>query len=244
MRIETWRTIYAKAARKVFDRKKTRHFEPSLIFAPDEVGPSSFLMDLAAKAIPIAWAEKIEAVNPVLIDAVFCNTYPGEHYRLLKAIASILNPQSIVEVGTYTGMGSMALLQGQKNGQVCTYDILPWQEFKTHLLQKDFDAGKIIQILADLSIESEFDKNLEILNRAEILFVDAPKDGKFEYQFLALLGKLEPKENKLLILDDIRFVNMTDLWISILSPKLDISSFGHWSGTGLVDISKPLQLVS
>ena len=70
------------------------------------------------------------------------------------------------------------------------------------------------------------------------------KDGKFEYQFLALLGKLEPKENKLLILDDIRFVNMTDLWISILSPKLDISSFGHWSGTGLVDISKPLQLVS
>jgi hypothetical protein len=49
--------------------------------------------------------------------------------------------------------------------------------------------------------------------------------------------KLKPKNNKILIIDDIKFINMIDLWINIESPKIDISSFGHWSGTGIVDIS-------
>ena len=244
MKIETWRAIYAKVARKVFDRKKTRHFEPSLIYAPNDIQPNDFLIDLISKALPMAWATKIDAINPDLADGVYCNVFPGEHYRLLKAFAKILDPKTIVEVGTYTGMGARALMQGQVKGAVYTFDILPWGAFESHLTQKDFDDQKVIQKLADLSNEEEFDKNLDLLNEAEIIFVDGPKDGHFEYQFLSLLKKLKPKENKLLVLDDIRFVNMTDLWISIQSPRLDVSSLGHWSGTGLIDISKPLELVS
>ncbi len=244
MHIETWRKIYTKAARKVFDRKKTRHFEPSIIYAPNEVKPNDFLINLISKALLIAWAEEIDAVNPDLTDGVYCNIFPGEHYRLLKAIAKILNPKKIVEVGTYTGMGARALLQGQSQGSVYTYDIFPWTHFESHLTQKDFDNGKVIQILADLSNQAEFDKNLDLLNEAEIIFIDGPKDGVFEYQLLPLLKRLKPKENKLLILDDIRFVNMVDLWISIQSPKLDASSLGHWSGTGMIDISQPLKLAS
>lgn len=239
---KAWRRIYAKAARKVFARKKTRHYEPSLIYAPDEFGPNDFLIDLASKAAGMAWLVPIDDVNPSLNDGVYCNIYPGEHYRLLKALAKILDPQVIVEVGTYTGMGARALMQGQSKGVVYTYDILPWDFFESHLVQKDFDDKKMIQKLADLSNEDEFDRHLDLLNEAQIIFVDAPKDGQFEYQFLPLLKKLKPKENRLLILDDIRFVNMADLWISIQSPKLDISSFGHWSGTGLIDISQPLKL--
>ena len=40
--------------------------------------------------------------------------------------------------------------------------------------------------------------------------------------------------------DEIRFVNMIDFGRSISSPKLDVIPFGHWSGTGLVDISNRL----
>ena len=140
-------------------------------------------------------------------------------------------------------MGTKALMQGQKNGCIYTYDLLEWQSFPTHLQQKDFDENRVIQKLADLSDETQFKQHLEILNKADIIFIDAPKDGKFEYQFLQLLTKLEPRENKLLILDDIRFINMIDLWIDIESPKLDVTSFGHWSGTGLVDVSQPLKLL-
>ncbi len=35
---------------------------------------------------------------------------------------------------------------------------------------------------------------------------------------------------------------MIDIWRSIKSPKLDATSFSHWSGTGIVDISKGFQL--
>ena len=62
--------------------------------------------------------------------------------------------------------------------------------------------------------------------------------NKMIKQFL----KLEPKTGKLLIMDDIKFINMIDLWRNIKSPKIDLSSFGHWSGTGVVDISDGLKL--
>jgi hypothetical protein len=35
--------------------------------------------------------------------------------------------------------------------------------------------------------------------------------------------------------DDIRLWNMLPFWQEIDRPKLDLTSFGHWSGTGLVD---------
>ena len=67
--------------------------------------------------------------------------------------------------------------------------------------------------------------------------MDAPKNDKFEYTMATKFAKLECKDNKLLILDDIQFVNMIDFWRSIKSPKVDASAFGHFSGTGIVDIS-------
>ena len=49
--------------------------------------------------------------------------------------------------------------------------------------------------------------------------------------------KLKNKNKKILIIDEISFVNMIDFWRNIKSPKVDASCFGHWSGTGIVDIS-------
>ena len=51
------------------------------------------------------------------------------------------------------------------------------------------------------------------------------------------MTNLKNKKNKILIMDDIKFMNMINLWNSIKSPKMDISSVGNWTGTGLVDIS-------
>jgi hypothetical protein len=30
-------------------------------------------------------------------------------------------------------------------------------------------------------------------------------------------------------------LNMIELWRNVQKPKLDLTSFGHWSGTGLID---------
>lgn len=117
--------------------------------------------------------------NIELEDAYFFNTFPVKHYRLLKAISNILSLKVIVEVGAFTGMGAVSILQGLNNGELYTFDILPWNSFETHLKQENFNSGKVIQVLSDLSNEQEFQKHIEILDNSEIIFMDAPKDGVF-----------------------------------------------------------------
>ena len=147
-----------------------------------------------------------------------------------------MSPENVVEIGTSTGMSSKAILQGLDRGKLITFDLLPWNQFNTHLNESLF-KGNFAQILLDLSIEKNFNAQKLLLDAANYIFIDGPKDSVFEYKFAQLLIKLEKKKNKILIFDDIKFVNMIDLWRSIKSPKLDITSFGHWSGTGIVDIS-------
>ena len=74
-----------------------------------------------------------------------------------------------------------------------------------------------------------------MLEQADIIFMDALKDGKQEYLFLENFSKLQFKKKCLFIFDDIRLWNMLDIWYNLNKPKLDMTSFGHWSGTGLVE---------
>jgi hypothetical protein len=67
--------------------------------------------------------------------------------------------------------------------------------------------------------------------------MDAPKDGVFEPKMVQLLQTLQSKPNRILIMDDIWFDCMQPVWQSIKLPKIDITSLGHWSGTGIVDLS-------
>ena len=238
--LEYWRAVYTNASRSVLANTTIRHYLPSLIFSPDDAVTNDFLINLATAAIGNAWAHLIEGTNDLLADSVYYNVFPGEHYRLLRAITNILNPQIAVEIGTYTGMGTVAILQGLSKGSIHTFDVVPWNSFSSHLKPQYFSDGQVVQHLADVSSRAGFEQHRQILDEAELIFLDAPKDGQFEYRFLPLICGLEKMKRKLLILDDIKFVNMIDLWRSIKSPKLDISSFGHWSGTGLVDLSEGL----
>jgi plasmid stabilization system protein ParE len=115
--------------------------------------------------------------------------------------------------------------------------VIPWNEIgKTWLVEDDFTA--ITQHIADLSDPAAFEKYSDLLREADLLFVDAPKDGKFEPAFLANLNRAQTKDGLLAVFDDIRTPNMLASWDQIDRPKLDLVSFGHWSGTGLVDWTK------
>lgn len=236
--IELFRRRYKKTSLNALSNPGLiRHFEPSLICSPNTESRSSrFLIDLVLKAAALSQDSTIENIDETKPDAEFFNIYPGEHYRLLKALTKILSPANVIEIGTSTGMSSKAILQGLDFGKLITFDLLPWDHFNTHLNESIF-KDNFEQILIDLSIEKNFNTYKPLLDAADYIFIDGPKDSSFEYKFIQLLAKLQKKKNKLLIFDDIRFVNMIDLWVSIKSPKLDCTSFGHWSGTGLVDIS-------
>ena len=163
-----------------------------------------------------------------------CEEFPG-----------LSRPSLILDVGTFTGMSARIFLDFSTDfgGTVHTFDVIPWSSFDSHLNQNDFTSKRLFQHLVDLSVPEIFEKYRALFAAADLIFCDAPKDGIFEYKLLRLISNASlPAKERLLVLDDIRFLNMFPLWRSIDSPKLDATSLGHWSGTGLVDISEGLSM--
>ena len=102
----------------------------------------------------------------------------------------------------------------------------------------DFVGGRFRQEIADLSNPEQFKKFTSVLQKADLIFVDGPKDGKFEQELLNQLYGIPMTQKPIVIFDDIRLWNMLKIWRDISLPKLDLTSFGHWSGTGIVDWQK------
>ncbi len=203
--------------------------------------PSADLLEVAARAftaaraVDLGWLEERCSTEE---ERQWVRQWPGEHYRLLSAFARTTKPSLIVEVGTYTGMGTLALADGAGAAPVITYDVVAWDGFPNTLLRaEDFDGSRIEQRLGDLSDDDYFAQQRETLLAADLVFVDGPKDGRFESIFYPHLLALLDGHRHVVLADDIHFLNMIQLWMELPVEKLDISSFGHWSGTGLMRTS-------
>ncbi len=168
----------------------------------------------------------------------YISIYPGEHYKLLASIIHIRKPQVVVELGTHLGYSALCMKKFMPaSGQIHTFDIIAWNQFEdTILTESDFD-GALVQHTDDLTKWEDVQQHKTLLESADIVFMDALKDGKQEYQFLDNFSRLQFKKNCLFIFDDIRLWKMLDIWYNLDKPKLDMTSFGHWSGTGLVEWS-------
>lgn len=179
------------------------------------------------------------------IPGPFVNAFPGDHYRLLAALVKIVQPQLMVDIGTFTGLSARVMGEySAENAEVITYDIAPYEEFVDTVLSAELcSKHNIFQKVEDLSDSLVFGSNTIVLQDADFIMCDGPKDNKFEPTFLQRLSQVNmPHKKRWLLLDDIRFLDMVGLWRAIQSPKIDLTSFGHFSGTGLVDISKGLIL--
>jgi hypothetical protein len=214
---------------------QARHAEWSLITSADDLipRPTPELLEIAVAAIGDALRTPLTDLpgRCTGLDLTYARTWPGEHYRLLPAMARAAPAGRVVEVGTFTGMGTVALLES--GAQVTTYDLIPWNEFPhTVLTEADFVSAE--QRLGDLSDPGFFYAQTELLSEAGLIFVDGPKDGRFESAFSGLLREAFEGSGKLLVYDDIRVMTMIQFWRDLPLPKLDVTSFGHWAGTGLV----------
>lgn len=216
-----------------------RHSELSMLYSADDdpARMDDSLLDLAlASANAARHANMDHVVERMVAGPYYPNVWPGEHYKLLAGILQQLKPKLVLEIGTYTGMSALSMLPYLPSGaRIVTFDVIPWQQIPGTLLKaSDFEDGRLHQVIADLSIPSSFETNLDLLLKADFLFVDGPKDGRFEDGFLQLLRGVATKPSLIIAFDDIRLWNMLGTWRRIASPKLDVTSFGHWSGTGLV----------
>ena len=202
-------------------------------------GPNDYLIDLALRAAKEAWQTELPGLSRrVGADSHdFARIWPGEHYRLLAALVKLLQPKRIVEIGTYRGLSALALKRFLPSaGKITTFDVVPWESVPdTSLRPEDFQNDRLRQQIGDLSDSSVFELHRRLIQETDMLFVDGPKDGLFERRLLQHLEAVDFHKPLLLVMDDIRFWNMLAIWQDIARPKLDLTSFGHWSGTGLVE---------
>jgi predicted O-methyltransferase YrrM len=169
----------------------------------------------------------------------YVHLWPGEHYRLLAALVRLLNPSLVVEIGTYRGHSALAMLpELGRNARIVTMDVIPWAEVPECLLRaEDFEDGRLTQVIADVGDSEEAKRQADLISSADLVFVDAAKDGMLERRILANFDAIGLKDGAVVVFDDIRVWNMLGIWREITRPKLDVTSLGHYSGTGLIDWS-------
>lgn len=192
----------------------------------------------------ISGAVLFAANNKIDCSYEYANAFPGDHYRLLAGLLNQAKPRCVVDIGTWLGVGTRVMCDYAPYAEIYTFDLQAWDKFPTSwLTSKDFkkNGGRVTQYLEDLSKDEVFDKHKKLLSEADFIMCDAPKDGRFEEKFYTLLSQLKmDKKPRWLFLDDIRFPSEMESWRKIKNPKIDLTSFGHFSGTGLVDISEGL----
>ncbi|MBI5858103.1 MAG: methyltransferase [Sphingobacteriales bacterium] len=199
--------------------------------------PTEWLLSFGLSCVESAFKKDLSDVSSRIKESIdYINIYPGEHYKLLAAIVEKLQPRVVIELGTHLGYSSLCMKKFMpQDGTVYTFDIIPWTGFEdTILAERDFDS-QLVQFTDDLTQPEAVAKHLSLLEQADIIFMDALKDGKQEHLFLDHFSKINFKKKCLFIFDDIRLWNMLDIWYNMNKPKLDLTSFGHWSGTGLVE---------
>ena len=187
------------------------------------------LLDVCQKFIEIA--KKTNTTNSLTQN----DKFPGEHYFFLRTLSEIFSDANWVEIGTAEGESAFHIQLGSKTNYITTFDIIPIEKFDR---KHDLDFSRLEQIIGDLSDSNYFDSKVKIFEKADIIFLDGPKNIKFEKRLFELFTKVNFKENTFLIIDDIRTKNLIGLYSRITSAKIDVSGFGHFTGTGIVDLSK------
>jgi predicted O-methyltransferase YrrM len=219
---------------------QARHVERSAVASLDDdpATPSERLLDIAEAAIAAARRISLDEISQRISSGPrWPDVWPGEHYKLLAALAAVTASRTIIEIGTFEGLGTLALSRGAAaEARVVTFDVVPYVDVATHIFRdEDFENERIKQVIADVTSGAEFARFAELFEEADLIFVDAAKDGVQERRFLERFESTRFRRPPLIVFDDIRLFNMLQIWRDIRRPKLDLTSFGHWSGTGLVD---------
>ena len=150
-----------------------------------------------------------------------------EHYRLLMHIVNSISKQIIIDIGTHMGASALSLATN-KNNHVYSFDIGNFRKV-------NFSDISNITFCED-NVE-ECPKYNPLILTSSLIFLDvSPHDGVFETKFYNFLS--ENKYKGLLGLDDIHLnPEMESFWNNIKHKKFDLTSYGHWSGTGMVSFN-------
>ena len=124
-----------------------------------------------------------ETWQKIMVPRMLSGHFQG---RLLSMISKLIQPKTILEIGTYTGYSALCLAEGMKmNGVLHTID---HNEELVEIQKKYFDKSdfknNIVQHLGNaLEIIPKINENFDLV------FIDADKSNYVNY-FNALIGKM------------------------------------------------------
>ena len=219
-----------------------RHCEYSMLLSTDDdnAQPSKYLISLALKAIQNAQEVSLADISARLKKPpYYTEIWPGEHYKLLAGLVIELKPKLIIEIGTGDGLSALSMKKyftQSPESKIVTFDLIKWRLFPNSCLREDdFKDGKLVQYIDNIAEDSTARRHALLLKEADMIFVDGPKDGVTEQKIWDNFKAISFNKKPLIVFDDIRIWNMLKFWRDISFPKLDLTSFGHWLGTGLVE---------
>lgn len=218
---------------------KSRHIELSAVYSDAYIQgkPTDRLFQIFSELILKAGNQSYELFKKRKNIPDYVYAFPGEHYPVLQALVGILDAKNIIEIGTFTGLSSISFFHVLNvDRRLTTVDIIPWDEIsKTALQKQDFEDYNFTQVISNFQSYSEIEKNADILRQADFIFCDGPKDGVFEKELLMNFQKLKIKDGCIIFFDDIKQWNMLKIWHDLRMPKLDITSIGHFTGSGIIE---------
>lgn len=167
-------------------------------------------------------SRRIESLTRYIIEEnnPYANTFlmEGQHYELLAYLSEQVNNITIYDIGSATGQSALAL-SFNKTNKIISYDIVD--------LCKVENPGNIEFVIGN------FFEDENLLKSPLIIFDVDPHNGIIEKEFYKWVKDNNYKGT--ILFDDINLNQpMKEFWSSIEEEKHDISSYGHWSGTGLV----------
>jgi len=218
---------------------EVRHALPSYLLSMDDENsqPSEQLLDISLLAAYKANQIDLDGIKRRFDEnaATFLDVWPGEHYKLLAALVEVLQPQHLIEIGTTNGASTLTMkhfLPG--NGKITCFSDSPWENYPgTGMIETDFN-DQLEHIQVDLSNSLQAEEHHHTIEQADMIFINTLKNNALEKGLFNLLDVLDFKKPVIIVIDDIRIMPMLKIWRNITQPKLDMTSFGHWTGTGLV----------
>lgn len=168
-----------------------------------------------------------------LVDTTYYNLEAGQgEYRLYSYISTLFNNITILDIGTNQGRSAVALSHNPNN-HVISYDI------QDHIHRRDYKLFTktnmefhVKNVLDDITPEFIQSKNVQFV------MIDICHTGPPERMIMDKLW--ESGFRGVVLLDDIWHPEqqyrdgMQKMMNALPWRKYDITSFGHWSGTGLI----------
>lgn len=148
-------------------------------------------------------------------------------------LCRVIQPDLSLDIGTYHGGSARALSCHAR--RVISYDIVALDDIGNAYSNLCGVRSNIEQRVIDLADQDLYASQWDLVSQADLILMDGPKDARFEYVVTSRLIR-DMKPGSILILDDVRFANIQELWAKIDKPRIDVGSFAYSSGTGIMFI--------